>query len=104
VPKLTPEQRAELEAQLAADDADEDESYEVDWWEEAADGTRRGGRLPWAKAKGIYGKHFPDLFGDKPPLTDDGDDPAPKGKAPLKSVPASDRKPPVHFGGGRSAG
>jgi hypothetical protein len=74
VPRLTPEQRAELERQLADDDqaADEDDAFEAEWWEELPDGTRRGGRLPWKKAKGIYGKYAPDLFGDKPPDAGDG--------------------------------
>jgi hypothetical protein len=68
MPKMTPEQRAELEAQLAADDAaDDDETYEVDWWEETPDGKRRGGRMPWAQGKKVFGSWLPDLFGDKPP-------------------------------------
>lgn len=93
--RLTPEERAELEARLAADDGeDDDESYEVEWWEEDAKGNRRGGRLPWSQGKKIYGKYAPDLFEAKPPGEAAGEgEPAKPG---LRSV---DRKPPPHFRG-----
>ena len=72
--KLTPEQRAELEAQLAADDDDEDEGYEVQFYEKNADGHERGGTMPWKQGKKVFGSFFPDLFGDKPPAASDGKD------------------------------
>lgn len=43
-----------------------DDDFEVEWWEEDDKGNRRGGRVPWKTGKSIYGKHFPDLFGEKP--------------------------------------
>lgn len=56
--KLTKEERAELEARLAADD-DEPEPHDGDdyeWWEEAPDGTRRGARTSVRAARA----HGPD--------------------------------------------
>lgn len=78
--KLSDEEKATLEALTAkANSADDEDDFDVDWWEEGPDGTRRGGRIPWSKGKSIYGKHFPDLFGDKPP-SDGKDDPKDDGK------------------------
>ena len=75
------DRRKELEAELAElDKPDPDESYEVEFWEEDADGKRRGGRMPWAKGKAVYGSWFPELFGDKP--ADDEGEEAPKDDAP----------------------
>jgi hypothetical protein len=56
--KMTAEERAELEARLAADD-DEPEPHDGDdyeWWEEAPDGTRRGARTSVRAAR----SHGPD--------------------------------------------
>src|SRR2546430_17473710 len=69
VPRMSAEQRAELERQLAEDDQAGDESaedFEVDWWEETPDGHRRGGRMPWSHAKRLYGQWAPDVFGEAP--------------------------------------
>lgn len=58
MPKMTKEERAELEARLAADD-DEPEAHDGDdyeWWEEAPDGTRRGARTSVRAAR----SHGPD--------------------------------------------
>lgn len=65
---LSKEERAQLDALTKkADEPDEDEGFEVEYWEERPDGTRRGGRMPWAQGKKAFGAWLPDLFGDKPP-------------------------------------
>ena len=70
--KKEQDQLAALQAK--AEEPDEPE-FEVEWWEEDTEGNRRGGRLPWSKGKALYGKHFPDLFADKPePAADDEDE------------------------------
>jgi hypothetical protein len=87
--RMTPAERAELEARLAADDQDDDD-YEI----EIRDGDKatrmpKSAGAPWLK------KHFPDLFeellGDGAAEDEDG---KPAGK--IKAVP-DDAKPPVHF-------
>jgi hypothetical protein len=61
------ERRKELEAELAKlDEPDPDEGFEVEYWEEGPDGTRRGGRMPYSKGKAFFAKWAPDLFGDQP--------------------------------------
>lgn len=71
--KLSDEEKATLDALTAKSQAtDDDDNDEVEWWEEDDKGNRRGGRVPWSKGKQIYGKHFPDLFGDKPPAGEKG--------------------------------
>jgi hypothetical protein len=78
VPLSKKEQDLLAQLQAKADEPAEPD-VEVEWWEEDSDGNRRGGRMPWGKAKAIYGKWAPDLFADK---DDDSDDePEPKGKA-----------------------
>lgn len=72
--KLTDEEKgllASLTEKAKQAETEEDDS-EVEWWEEDKDGNRRGGRVPWSKGKAIYGKHFPDLFGEKPPEKEKG--------------------------------
>lgn len=72
--KLTDEEKAQLEAlQNRANEPDDDDDFDVEWWEEDAEGRRRGGRMPWRKAKGVYGSYFPELFGDKPPADGTGE-------------------------------
>ena len=76
MPKLTKEQRAELEAQLAADDADEDDSFEVEFGEDG-----KYARLPYAKAKSWLQKTFGidlDEVTADPPADDKGKKPAAK--------------------------
>jgi len=61
------ERRAELERQMAELDAEPDEpAFSVAWWEESPDGSKRGGEMPWSQGQRVFGKWFPDLFGDKP--------------------------------------
>ena len=52
MPKLTPEQRAELEAQLAADDEDDGDDDEVEYGN--PDGTYWRGKVRHAKRLGLY--------------------------------------------------
>ena len=77
MPKLTPEQRAELEAQLAADDADDDD-FEFDYSE-----GDRGIRLPWSKRHELEGFGFKGAP-KRPEAKKDGDDD--KTKAPPRNV------------------
>ena len=82
--KLSDKDAAELaRLQGLADAPDDDESWEVEYWEEGPDGTRRGGRMPYAKGKAFFERWAPDLFGAKP-ADDDG---ASEGK------PGDDDKP-----------
>lgn len=63
MPKMSPEQRAELERQLQEDDnAANEDDFEVEFWNEKG----AGGRMPYHKAR----KYFQDNFGidlDPPP-------------------------------------
>ena len=80
---LSKKEQALLESlQQKADDPGEPE-FEVEWWEEDSDGTRRGGRMPWSTAKKIYGKWAPDLFRDE----DDDDSDAAGGQDGAKGQP-----------------
>ena len=65
--KLTAEQRAELEAQLAADDADDDD-FEFDYAEEG-----RSIRLPWSKREALAEFGFKGGPKKPEPKKDDGD-------------------------------
>lgn len=87
MPKLTPEQRAELQRQLDDDDAADDD-FEV----EITDGDRRA-RVPYSKAR----KWLGDTFGID--LAEDtGDEPdEPEGK-PVRAVKDDQ---PRRFGGRR---
>jgi hypothetical protein len=79
VPKLTPEKRAELEALLAADDADGEDDYEI----EIRDGDKAT-RIPYSKGRSWLQQHFgidldpepepeePPAKGGKTPPADDG--------------------------------
>lgn len=65
--KLSDEEQKLLDELTAKQSAsDDDADFEVEFWSEGADGTRHGGRVPWSVGKKIYGKTFPDLFGEKP--------------------------------------
>jgi hypothetical protein len=84
VPKLTAEQRAELEAQLAADDADDDDDFDFDYTE-----GDRSIRMPWSRRHALAElgfKHAP-----KPPAakTDDS------GKKPAARKPVFGARSPV---------
>jgi hypothetical protein len=86
MPKLTKEERAELEAKLAADDQDEEDDFEI----EIRDGDKAA-RLPYSRGRAYVQKHFGiDL--DPEPETDEADEP--KAKPDAKVVPA-------HFGRSR---
>lgn len=61
--KLTPEQRAELEAQLADDDADDD--FEFDYTE-----GERSIRLPWSKRDTLHEFGFKGRPKAAPPKAD----------------------------------
>lgn len=87
MPKLTPEQRAALEKQLADDDASEDD-FEV----EIEDGGKRA-RVPYGKAK----KWLQETFGID--LDDTSQDDEPGEDKPVKAVKAADE--PRRFGGRR---
>ena len=91
MPKLSPEKRAELEAMLAADDADDEDAYEI----EIRDGDSSV-RMPRSKATPWLRKKFPDLFEEL--LGDGGEDedaePAKGGKKP----PAADDGKVTRFG------
>lgn len=70
---LTDEEKGILEKLTEkSKEPDEGDDFSVEWWEEDNKGNRRGGALPWSKGKSIYGHHFPDLFGDKPPAGEKG--------------------------------
>lgn len=75
---LSKKEQAELDRLTAKADEPGEPEFEVEWWEEDSDGTRRGGRMPWSTAKKIYGKWAPDLFADK---DEDEDEDEPKAKA-----------------------
>ena len=69
--RLTPEQRADLERQLAADDAADDD-FEIS----IRDGDKET-RVPYSKGRSWLQKHF-DIDLDEPAEADPGDEP--KGK------------------------
>jgi len=94
--KLSDEDNAALEALLAKRDADDDEdSDEIEWWEEDEAGKRRGGRMSVGRAKktGL----FSDLFGDKTPEPKTGE--SDTGKKPAKNGDLNQ-----FFGRGKSSG
>lgn len=65
------ERRKALEDQLAAlEDEPEEPAFDVTWWIRGEDGQERGGSMPWSQGQRIFGKWFPDLFGDGKPETD----------------------------------
>jgi hypothetical protein len=74
VPKLTPEQRAELEAQLAADDDDDD--FEFHYGE-----GDRSISLPWSKRESLADFGFKGGPKKPPAKKDEGD-----GKEPSRNV------------------
>jgi hypothetical protein len=80
---LSKEEKAQLDALTAkANDPGPDESFQVEYWEEAPDGTRRGGTVPWSQGKKMFGKWLPDLFGDKP--EEDAEEATPDDGEPAK--------------------
>lgn len=83
MPKLTPERRAELEAELAADHDDEDD-FEI----EIRDGDKAA-RLPYSRGRAYVQKHFGIDLDPEP----DADEPA-EPKAPK----ADPKVVPAHFG------
>jgi hypothetical protein len=72
VPKLTPEQRADLEAQLAADDDDDD--FEFHYGE-----GDRSISLPWSKRESLADFGFKGGPKKSPVKKDDGGDKTPAG-------------------------
>lgn len=83
--RLTPEQRAALEKQLADDDAAEND-FEVEIWNERG----QGARVPFSKGR----QWLADAFGiDLAPAADDKD----KGDAGKQDAKTNVR--PAHFGG-----
>lgn len=92
MPKLTAEQRAELERQLQEDDETDDEDYEVEIWNDKG----AGGRLPYRKAK----KHFQDHFGiDLDPPTDPQNDPSGTKNGNADTSKTNQRPSGRYFGG-----
>jgi hypothetical protein len=88
--KMTPEERALLEAKLLADDDadDDDANFSGSWWQEdPKTGHRRGGEVAGRTGLGIMRKVFPDLF-DTPPDGDDAGKPKP-GTGPKPKTPAA---------------
>jgi hypothetical protein len=80
---LSKDEKAQLDALTKkSQEPDEDDSFEVEFWQENADGSRRGGKMPWSKGKAIYGQMFPDLFGEAP--ADEGEGDAPPAEKPGK--------------------
>ena len=75
---LSKKEQALLESlQQKADEPGEPE-FEVEFWEEDTDGRRRGGRMPYSKAYGLFHKWAPDVFPDL--NADDDDDAKPDAK------------------------
>lgn len=70
MPKMTPEQRAELERQLQEDDAaDDDDDFEIEIW----NGDGDGARLPFRKGKTYLSRFGIDV--GEPPAGNGGDNP-----------------------------
>ena len=74
--KLTPEKRAELEAALAADDADDEDDFEI----EIRDGDKAA-RVPYSKGRAYLQKHFGIDLDPEPEEEPEADPKAGKGKA-----------------------
>lgn len=93
---LSDEEKAQLEALQQKANAPDDggDDFDIEWWEEDESGKRRGGRVPWGTGKKLYGKYFPDIFGDKPAEGDGG------GTQPPRKPRTSER----YFGRGDRAG
>lgn len=80
---LSKDEQAQLDALTKkSQEPDVDESYEVEYWEEDPDGSRRGGRMPYSQGKKLFGKRWPDLFGEKPPAEEEPG--APEADKPAK--------------------
>jgi hypothetical protein len=92
MPKMTPQERAALEAQLLQDDEadDDDANFAGSWWEEdPKTGRRRGGEVTGRTGLGIMRKWAPDLF-EAPQADESGDGPAKKpGTGPKPKTPAA---------------
>jgi len=76
VPKMTPQQRAALEAQLLEDDEadDDDANFTGSWWEEdPKTGRKRGGEVTGRSGLNIMRKWAPDLFDPPEPDPDNPD-------------------------------
>jgi hypothetical protein len=79
VPKLSKEERAKLEAQLAEDDQAEDDAFEVEIGSEG-----NYARVPYAKAKTWLGKTFGIDLDDEPKQGDGKDEPAGEGDGKVR--------------------
>lgn len=99
---LSDEEKATLAALTKkGQEPDEGDDVAVEWWEEDDKGNRRGGTLPWSKGKSIYGKHFPDLFGEKPATDDKGGDKGGGGGKGGEGDKGSGKPSERYFGGGK---